>query len=129
MKFFVVLIIALLALLVLFMYQAEAHADITPTLKRHDAPPLHEKSCQERLDKIRTDLYSVAMGEELLAIDRKDREKQHFYSTLAHQVKTTPDLNLSPAACTKTNLQSLDIVVAKWQYQYAVDSTTPQETK
>ncbi len=114
------LVIIFLAALLAGLFVVFAHADV-PQLQRRTGPPVVEVSCQDRLGDLKFNLWTISRNEAVLWSVMGDKKQAKFFTERAKTVQDTHDLIPSTITCTPYNYKELDIMLASWQYQYAVD--------
>lgn len=106
--------------ILMLLVAATMHAD-TPTLHRRTEPPTPTLSCTDQLHALRRNLVNVSIAEALFWEQHHNRQASDFYLIRSHEAGRTHDLDVTAINCAWRNLQTLNLVLAKWQYDYATD--------
>lgn len=93
----------------------------TPTLHRRTEPPVPTLSCTDQLHGLRRQMVNVSIAEALFWEGHHNRQASDFYLIRSHEAGRTHDLDVTAVNCSWRNLQTLNLVLAKWQYDYATD--------
>jgi hypothetical protein len=105
----------------------------TPTLNHRVGPaPLQEEACDAHLDRLKTTMINIETNHAGMYIKYgflfKDSNIDDFIENI-NTVKHSGVFKLNPYNCSKHNLTQLDLLLAVWQYNYAIDYEKVEDFK